>query len=151
MGTTQILWLDLSHGECMADIDDFRFRSHELLVELDAATTKMMMVVSKKISGSEWDEAAKKHHEAYEAWSSFLKPAPPLQTTSTSSYRMKGVRTARIFRQCLALGTFRIFMLTHGTEVRKISFLLMAIKAFPGKGLRSQQMQPLSACPQRRR
>jgi hypothetical protein len=62
----------------MADIDDFRFRSHELLVELDAATTKMMMmVVSKKNSGPDWDEAAKKHREAYEAWNSFLNPVAP--------------------------------------------------------------------------
>ncbi|MDF3199006.1 hypothetical protein P3C29_09945 [Pseudomonas sp. 1912-s] len=57
----------------MADLDDFRFRSHELLVELDSATTKMMMmVVSKKVSGLEWDEAVKKHHDAFEAWNSFL-------------------------------------------------------------------------------
>lgn len=78
MGTIRNRRLDLLHGEFMADIDDFRFRAHELLVELDAATTKMMMmVVSKKISGPEWDEAAKKHHEAYEAWSTFLKPAAP--------------------------------------------------------------------------
>ncbi|WP_395607310.1 hypothetical protein [Pseudomonas sp. B22129] len=65
----------------MADLDDFRFRSHELLVELDAATTKMMMmmVVSKTVSGVEWDEAVKKHHDAFEGWSSFLNSSniPP--------------------------------------------------------------------------
>lgn len=64
----------------MADLDDFRFRSHELLVELDAATTKMMMmVVSKKVSGLEWDDALKKHHDAFEDWSSLLNSlnAPP--------------------------------------------------------------------------
>ncbi len=87
MGATRYLRLDLSKGECMADIDDFRFRSHELLVELDAATTKMMMmVVSKKISGPDWDDAAKKHQEAYEAWISFLNPVALLQTTIVSSY-----------------------------------------------------------------
>ncbi|MCF5724557.1 hypothetical protein [Pseudomonas syringae] len=58
----------------MADVDDFRFRSHELLVELDAATTKMMMmVVSKQVSGPDWEEATKKHHNAFDAWSSLLK------------------------------------------------------------------------------
>ncbi len=45
MGTTRNLRLDLSQGDFMADLEDFRFRSHELLVELDAATTKMMMMV----------------------------------------------------------------------------------------------------------
>ncbi|NVZ22137.1 hypothetical protein [Pseudomonas costantinii] len=64
----------------MADLDDFRFRSHELLVELDAATNKMMMmVVSKQVSGPDWEEATKKHHAAFEAWNSFLNSSdlPP--------------------------------------------------------------------------
>ncbi|WP_321847341.1 hypothetical protein [Pseudomonas paraveronii] len=64
----------------MSDMDDFRFRSHELLVALDAATTKMMMmVVSKKVSGPDWEEVAQKHHDAFEAWNSFLNSSntPP--------------------------------------------------------------------------
>ena len=80
MGMTRYIRLDLSQGDYMADIDDFRFRSHELLVELDAANTKMMMmVVSKRVSGPDWDEEVKKHHEAYKAWNSFLHPVtvPP--------------------------------------------------------------------------
>lgn len=73
LGTTGGLRLDLSQRDFMADLDDFRFRSHELLVDIDSATTKiMMMVVSKKVSGLEWDEAIKKHHDAFEAWNSFL-------------------------------------------------------------------------------
>ena len=80
MGMTRYIRLDLSQGEYMEDIDDFRFRCHELLVELDAANTKMMMmVVSKRVSGPDWDEEVKKHHGAYKAWNSFLNPVtvPP--------------------------------------------------------------------------
>ena len=32
-------------------------------------------------------------------------------------------------QKCPALGTFRVFMLTHGKEVRKVSFWLGALKA----------------------
>ena len=34
------------------------------------------------------------------------------------------------------LGTFRIFMLTHGKQVRRVSFLLGTMKALSGAGLR---------------
>ena len=34
------------------------------------------------------------------------------------------------------LSTFRIFMLTHGKQVRRVSFLLDAVKALSGAGLR---------------
>ncbi len=50
MGMTRYIRLDLSQGEYMEDIDDFRFRCHELLVELDAASTKMMMIESPRFS-----------------------------------------------------------------------------------------------------
>lgn len=57
----------------MNGIDDFRFESHKLLVELDAATTRMMMLVASKIvSGPEWEEASKDHKAAFAAWNSFL-------------------------------------------------------------------------------
>lgn len=36
-----------------------------------------------------------------------------------------------------ALGTFRVFMLTHGKEVRRVSFLLEALKALPVMAFRS--------------
>ena len=32
-------------------------------------------------------------------------------------------------QKCSALSTFRAFMLTHGKEVRRVSFLLEALKA----------------------
>ena len=35
-----------------------------------------------------------------------------------------------------AIGMSRVFMLTHGKEVRRVSFLLTALKAFPAAGLR---------------
>lgn len=71
----------------MSGLDDFRFKSHQLLIELDAATSKMMMMVSaKEVFGAEWDAASLRHHHAYEAWNTFLnsperpldKPAPPI-------------------------------------------------------------------------
>ncbi len=57
----------------MSDLDDFRFKAHELLVRLDAETTKMMMmVVLKNVAGKEWDDAARKHLYAFEAWTSLM-------------------------------------------------------------------------------
>lgn len=59
--------------ELMCGIDDFRFKSHQLLIELDAATSKMMMMVSaREVSGLDWDAATLRHHDAFEAWNSFL-------------------------------------------------------------------------------
>jgi len=49
--------------------DDFRFQSHALLVELDAATTQLMMlVVAGELSGNVWDEAFSRQSAAYTAW-----------------------------------------------------------------------------------
>lgn len=60
----------------MYNIDDFRFQSHHLLLELDAATNHLMMlVVAKEVSGNRWDEAAKRQKLAYEAWAALLYPS----------------------------------------------------------------------------
>ena len=53
----------------MIPTDDFRFQSHVLLVELDAATTQLMMlVVAGELSGIRWDEALARQSSAYSAW-----------------------------------------------------------------------------------
>jgi hypothetical protein len=53
----------------MASNDDFRFQSHALLVELDAATNQLMMlVVAGELSGSRWDGAFSRQSAAYSAW-----------------------------------------------------------------------------------
>ena len=53
----------------MASNDDFRFQSHALLVELDAATNQLMMlVVADELSGNRWDEALARQSAAYSAW-----------------------------------------------------------------------------------
>ncbi|PHN45977.1 hypothetical protein [Pseudomonas syringae] len=53
--------------------DDFRFRAYELLVELDASITKMMMMVSaKEIKGAYWEEATFRHQKASTAWCGFI-------------------------------------------------------------------------------
>jgi hypothetical protein len=53
----------------MSPTDDLRFQSHVLLVELDAATTQLMMlVVAGEISGTRWDEAFARQSSAYSAW-----------------------------------------------------------------------------------
>ncbi|WP_404483484.1 hypothetical protein ABWL43_18420 [Pseudomonas sp. HT11] len=58
-------------------MEDVRFKYHELLVELDAAISKMMMLVSAgQMTGPEWLESAQKHHYAYEAWRHFLRAVP---------------------------------------------------------------------------
>ncbi|WP_104698505.1 hypothetical protein [Pseudomonas syringae group genomosp. 3] len=57
----------------MRDSDEFRFRCHELLLQVDATTAKMMMlVVAKEVCGAQWDDAAKLQISAFEAWSSYL-------------------------------------------------------------------------------
>lgn len=57
----------------MSHIDDFRFDSKKLLVELDATTTKMMVLVaSKKVTGPEWEDAVKDQKAAFDDWISFL-------------------------------------------------------------------------------
>lgn len=64
--------------------DDFRFQSHVLLVELDAATTQLMMlVVTGELSGVRWDEAFARQSSAYSAWVSVatgvqIDPMPAL-------------------------------------------------------------------------
>ena len=57
----------------MPSVEDFRIQSHAFLIELDAATMGMMTLVSSKcVSGPEWEEATKRHHDAYEIWNTFL-------------------------------------------------------------------------------
>jgi hypothetical protein len=57
----------------MASIDDFRIESHKLLMELDAATMGMMMLVSARcVSGPDWNAASKRQHDAYESWDAFI-------------------------------------------------------------------------------
>lgn len=57
----------------MLDLDDFRFQSHQLLIELDAATSEMMKLVScRQTTGAQWDLASQRQHLAYEDWNRFL-------------------------------------------------------------------------------
>lgn len=57
----------------MTSFEDFRSKSHVLLIELDAATIRLMMLVSAKcISGPDWDFASQRHRDAYASWNSFL-------------------------------------------------------------------------------
>ncbi|MBB6157840.1 hypothetical protein HDC30_005092 [Pseudomonas sp. JAI115] len=58
---------------CMSNIDDFRFSSHHLLIELDAATNRLMMlVVAKEVAGPRWAEAIERQKQAYDAWAALL-------------------------------------------------------------------------------
>ncbi|MGA5721128.1 hypothetical protein ACPCWF_21210 [Pseudomonas atacamensis] len=53
--------------------DDFRFNAHHLLLDLDATTNHLMMlVVSSEVSGVRWDEAVSRQQRAYAAWVSIL-------------------------------------------------------------------------------
>ncbi|MBV4484972.1 hypothetical protein HU727_005160 [Pseudomonas sp. SWRI153] len=57
----------------MPSTDDFRFNAHHLLLDLDASTNHLMMlVVSHEVEGARWDEAVSRHRQAYEAWASIL-------------------------------------------------------------------------------
>jgi hypothetical protein len=76
----------------MSDLDDFRFQSHRLLLELDAATTHLMMLVSaRQVEGASWSEATNRQKLAYEAWAMFLNapkidPMPVLDGRAAGSY-----------------------------------------------------------------
>lgn len=57
----------------MSNTDDFRFHAHELIVDLDAATTEMMKLISAhQLSGPEWERVTQWQHEAYERWMTYL-------------------------------------------------------------------------------
>ncbi|WP_330208606.1 MULTISPECIES: hypothetical protein [unclassified Pseudomonas] len=57
----------------MPSTDDFRFNAHHLLLDLDATTNHLMMlVVSHEVIGSRWDEAVARQKQAYETWISIL-------------------------------------------------------------------------------
>ena len=76
----------------MSGIDDFRFKSHHLLIELDAATSTMMMLVSsKEVSGPAWDAAALRHHHAFEAWNSFLNSPNEAHTEAAGGSALRGL------------------------------------------------------------
>ena len=61
-------------GKTMKSDDDFRLEAYKLLLELDAATTSMMMLVSaRQACGPEWANATRRHQQAYEAWTLFLE------------------------------------------------------------------------------
>jgi hypothetical protein len=63
----------LNMRDAMPSTDDFRFNAHHSLVDLDAATNHLMMlVVSHEVTGSRWDEAVSRHKQAYAAWASIL-------------------------------------------------------------------------------
>lgn len=57
----------------MTSVDDFRIKSHEFLVELDAATSEMMkLICAHQMTGEVWEEAVRRQHDAYEQWVAFL-------------------------------------------------------------------------------
>lgn len=76
----------------MNNLDDYRFQSHELLLELDASTTNLMMLVSaRQLEGTLWNEATYRQKLAYEAWATFLNspnidPMPMLDGRAAGSY-----------------------------------------------------------------
>lgn len=57
----------------MLPTDDFRFTAHQHLLDLDATTNHLMMlVVAKEVSGIRWDDAVLRQKLAFEAWTSIL-------------------------------------------------------------------------------
>ncbi|MEX6663736.1 hypothetical protein [Pseudomonas sp. W2-17] len=52
----------------MQAADDFRYKSHTLLLELDSSTVQMMkLVVLSDMGTVSWDKAVRTHHDAYSA------------------------------------------------------------------------------------
>lgn len=57
----------------MTTTDDFRAQAHELIADLDAATSEMMnLITAHQLSGPEWERVAQWQHEAYERWMTYL-------------------------------------------------------------------------------
>ena len=57
----------------MTTTDDFRAHAHELIVDLDAATSAMMTLISEhRLSGPEGERVTQWQHEAYERWMTYL-------------------------------------------------------------------------------
>jgi hypothetical protein len=57
----------------MTTVEDFKVKSHELLVELDSATSEMMtLICAHQMSGDAWEEAVRRQHEAYERWVGYM-------------------------------------------------------------------------------
>lgn len=49
--------------------DDFRFKAHEHLIDLEAMTNQLMMlVVSDELTGKIWDDALTRQRCSYAAW-----------------------------------------------------------------------------------
>ena len=75
MAGTALCSANTTANQCavMSITDDFRFQSHQLLVNLDAATTHLMMlVVANELSGAHWDEAIAWHKVTYDIWAASL-------------------------------------------------------------------------------
>ncbi|WHS57858.1 hypothetical protein [Pseudomonas sp. G2-4] len=65
----------------MTTVEDFKIKSHELLVELDAATSEMMTLICvHQMTGAAWEEAVQRQHEAYEQWVAHLNDGAPART-----------------------------------------------------------------------
>ncbi|MCP1511037.1 hypothetical protein OR626_24265 [Pseudomonas sp. S1Bt30] len=67
----------------MDNTEDFRFEAHKYLLEMDAAVTELMMlVVSGKTCGAQWDKANARYDNAHTEWARFLRPmgAVPMST-----------------------------------------------------------------------
>ena len=61
--------------------DEFRFKSHELLLDLDAAINQMMMfVATRELSGERWCAAVAQHSDACAAWGSHLNESSLLNS-----------------------------------------------------------------------
>ena len=57
----------------MTTTEEFRARAHELMNDLNAATTEMMKLISAhQLSGPEWERVTRWQHEAYERWMAYL-------------------------------------------------------------------------------
>lgn len=57
----------------MTTPDEFRLYAHELIIDLDTATTEMMKLISAhQMKGPDWDKAIQHQHEAYERWIAYL-------------------------------------------------------------------------------
>jgi hypothetical protein len=57
----------------MTTPEEFRLHAHELIIDLDTATTEMMkLIAAHQMNGPDWDKAIQHQHDAYERWVAYL-------------------------------------------------------------------------------
>lgn len=66
-------------------MDDFRYNSSRHLIALEAATTRLLFLISSRcVEGPDWSRALDEHEKAYADWIFFLRSGTGTGTSTVS-------------------------------------------------------------------